>query len=104
MLFGFTIACVISFIFGIKAHKFMGHTVIEGLKERVQELEEENLLLLARANAVPKSNKGPTPKTNTEQQFTQEDLVVLRNLVHPDKHKNSEKASSMFVKVNELIK
>ena len=98
------IASIISFLLGGKSVKVMDRAVAEEFKERIGELEDENLQLLSRLNTAAKGPKVSNPKTNTEQQFTQKELIVLRNLLHPDKHKNSDKSTEMFVKVNSLIK
>lgn len=100
----FIIAVVIGIALGYKGVKWLHQTVVEELKERIGELEDENLQLLSRLNTAAKGPKVSNPKTNTEQQFTQKELIVLRNLLHPDKHKNSDKSTEMFVKVNSLIK
>jgi hypothetical protein len=97
----FIIAAVFSFIVGQKSVNFLDRTVSKALKEENLKLEQVNADLLVRLeNAV----KGSPTKSSIKQQFTQEELVVIRNLIHPDKHKNSAKANEMFVKVNDLIK
>lgn len=100
----FIIAVVIGIALGYKGVKWLHKTIVEELKERIGELEDENLQLLSRLNTATKGPKASNTKTKTEQQFTQKELVVLRNLLHPDKHKNSDKSTEMFVKVNSLIK
>lgn len=39
----------------------------------------------------------------SETQFTNEELKVLRRLVHPDKHGNSVSANNLTAKINQLV-
>ena len=98
------IAGVVCFFLGQKSVKIMSGSVTKDLKIRNTELEALNTQLQSQLkDALSRPLFGSREKTNPPQ-FTQDDLVVLRNLIHPDKHKNSEKANNMFVKVNSLIK
>lgn len=101
MIVTITLIALVSFFIGQKSVKFLDRTISKTLKEENLKLEQHNADLLARLeNAV----KGSPSKTSIKQQFTPDELIVIRNLVHPDKHKGSLKAHDMFVKINSLLK
>lgn len=95
------VVSVFSFFVGQKSVKFLDRTVSKGLKEENLKLEQVNADLLVR---LENAMKGSPSKTSIKQQFSNEELIVIRNLIHPDKHRNSSKANEMFIKVNDLIK
>lgn len=64
-------------------------------------LASENLSLKKRLNNLDEKSSVKYEKVS---QFTKNDLKILRNLTHPDKHKNSENAARMFIKINSLLK
>lgn len=70
------------------------------LQDLNHQITTENALLKMQIN-LDSVKQGRT--TYQAPQFTQDDLKLLRNLTHPDKHKNSKNADKMFIKINNLI-
>lgn len=102
------ISILIAFFGGMFSMFYLGNFVSSGYKDENLKLQTLNeSLSIENYQLKNKLKNGNNSNSNTSYsvpQFTQEDLKILRNLSHPDKHKNSQNANDMFVKINHLIK
>lgn len=100
------IAACLAFILGIITMYKLGNYVSSSYKEENQKLADLNAGMLLENQTLRNQLQSNSSKTNYSSvpQFTMEDLKLLRNLAHPDKHKNSVNAEKMFIKINSLIK
>lgn len=100
------IAVFFAFVAGIITMYQIGDYVSSNYKEENQKLADLNAGMLIENQTLRNQLRGNSSKTNYSSvpQFTMDDLKLLRNLAHPDKHKNSVNAEKMFIKINSLIK